>query len=58
MRWIVIKEYKNNAGYIHEIKCSNCGHRETASVWHWPRRCYICEEEDDMLSAKKGDITK
>ncbi|MBR2389473.1 MAG: hypothetical protein IKA94_01605 [Mogibacterium sp.] len=54
----MIKEYKNNAGYIHEIKCSNCGHRETASVWHWPRRCYLCEEEDDMLSAKKGDITK
>lgn len=54
MKWEIIKEFKNNAGYIHELKCSNCGHRETTSTWRWPRRCYVCEEEDDMFSAKKA----
>lgn len=53
MKWEIIKEFKNSAGYIHELKCSNCGHRETTSTWLWPRKCYVCEEEDDMFSVKR-----
>lgn len=53
MKWEIIKEFKNSAGYIHELKYSNCGHRETTSTWLWPRKCYVCEEEDDMFSVKR-----
>ena len=57
MRWETVKEIKNNAGFIHEIKCSNCGHRETLPVWEWPKSCYVCDEVDDLLGAKRGDMT-
>ncbi len=57
MRWETVKEIKNNAGFIHEIKCSKCGHRETVPAWVWPRACYVCDEEDDLLGAKNGDMT-
>ena len=55
MNWEIVKEYKNAAGYIHELKCSNCGHKETTPTWIWPRQCYVCEEiEDSFSDIKEG----
>lgn len=47
MHWILIKETKNESGRIKEIKCSNCGHRETERIYSTPSRCYVCEEWDE-----------
>lgn len=56
MKWEIIKEFKNSAGYIHELKCSYCGHRETVSTWIWPRQCYVCEQiEDSFSDIRKGE---
>lgn len=50
MKWLTISIYKDMAGNeIHEVKCSNCGHRETIRVDNVPKRCYLCEQEDDDL---------
>jgi hypothetical protein len=50
MKWLTISIYKDMEGNeIHEVKCSNCGHRETIRVDNVPKRCYLCEQEDEDL---------
>ena len=52
MKWLTISIYKDMAGNeVHEVKCSNCGHRETIRVDNdnVPKTCYLCEQEDEDL---------
>lgn len=44
VRWIKMGDKKYNNLVIHEVKCPNCGHKETYHGDNVASSCFICGE--------------